>query len=431
MSYLKRSRQRKLSRLWLPLLGSIILAIFIGSVFYAKTYATEQRNTVNIYLFWGVGCPHCADAKEVLEPYIDSQININYKTFEVYRNKTNQKKMQSVSNTLNIDASGVPLIIVGDKSYIGFSSTTGDEIKDRLEYCSLNACPDSVAEIVGTTKPDAQDISKAGRNETSKELKNPVTDSDAGLNSDKIIDLPLIGKVNAASISLPILTIIIGLLDGFNPCAMWALLFIITLLIGMHDRKKMWLYGTVFIATSAIVYFIFMATWLNLFMFIGHVEWVRTTIGLFAIAVGIYYLYDWYQNRTGCKVTGGQKRQKLFARLRGVIKQQNLWLGLGGIILLAAAVNIVELACSAGLPVLYTGILSAAGLATWQYYAYMLLYILFFMIDDLIIFFIAMTTLKVVGIESKYFRITRLIGGVAMCILGLLLILAPQILMFG
>lgn len=230
---------------------------------------------------------------------------------------------------------------------------------------------------------------------------------------------------------MPVLTALIALLDGFNPCAMWALLFIITLLVGMKDRRKMWLYGTTFIVTSAVVYFIFMAAWLNLFMFIGHVSWMRTIIGLLAIAAGGYYLYDWYQKKTGCKVTGKEGRKEFFVKLREIVKERNIWLGLGGIILLAAAVNVVELACSAGLPVLYTGILSSAGLETWQYYAYMLLYVLFFMLDDLVVFFIAMTTLKVVGIESKYPRAMRLVGGIVMCVLGLLLIFAPQVLMFG
>ena len=237
--------------------------------------------------------------------------------------------------------------------------------------------------------------------------------------------------MSASTISLPVLTVIIDIIDGFNPCAMWALLIIITILTGMKDRKKMWIYGLAFIFTSAAVYFIFMAAWLNLFMFIGHILWVRTAIGLLAIGIGGYYLYDWHRNRTGCAVSGEGTRKAMFTRLRNVVKQQNIWLGVGGIMLLAASVNIVELACSAGLPVLYTGILSSSGIAPWQYYAYMLLYILFFMLDDLVVFAIAMKTLKVVGIESKYTRMTRLIGGIVMCIIGVLLIFAPKVLMFG
>ena len=430
MSYSRHSRHFDLSKKWLLILGSVLIATFIGLFFHVKAQALEPKNNVNLYLFWGDGCPHCAHAKDVLEPYIKQQDNIGYQKFEIYYNVENQKKMQSVAEALNIDASGVPLLVVGDRPYIGFSDNTGTEIKERLEYCSVNACPDSVAGIVGVEKPTANDILNNTQEDTSS---RPTT----GLNQssiprpDKYVDLPLIGKINTAHFSLPVLTVIIALLDGFNPCAMWALLFIITLLIGMKDRKRMWLYGTTFIVTSAAVYFIFMAAWLNLFMFIGHITWVRTIIGLLAVAAGAYYLYDWYQKKTGCKITGDGKRREVFVRLREIVKEKNIWLGLGGIIVLAAAVNVVELACSAGLPVLFTGILSTAGLEAWQYYAYMLLYILFFMFDDLVVFVIAMTTLKVVGIESKYTRATRLVGGIVMCILGFLLIFAPQVLMFG
>ena len=430
MSYSRHSRHFDLSKKWLLILGSVLIATFIGLFFHVKAQALEPKNNVNLYLFWGDGCPHCAHAKEVLEPYVKQRQNIGYQKYEIYYNVENQKKMQSVAEALNIDASGVPLLVVGDRPYIGFSDNTGTEIKERLEYCSVNACPDSVAGIVGVEKPTANDILNNTQEDTSS---RPTTGLDQSSipRPDKYVDLPLIGKINTAHFSLPVLTVIIALLDGFNPCAMWALLFIITLLIGMKDRKRMWLYGTTFIVTSAAVYFIFMAAWLNLFMFIGHITWVRTIIGLLAVAAGAYYLYDWYQKKTGCKITGDEKRRVAFLRLREIVKEKNIWLGLGGIIVLAAAVNVVELACSAGLPVLFTGILSTAGLEAWQYYAYMLLYILFFMFDDLVVFVIAMTTLKVVGIESKYTRATRLVGGIVMCILGFLLIFAPQVLMFG
>lgn len=430
MSYSRHSRHFELSRKWLLILGSLVIATFIGLFFHGKAQALEPKNNVNLYLFWGDGCPHCAHAKEALEPYVKQRQNIGYQKYEIYYNVENQKKMQSVGEALKIDASGVPLLVVGDKPYIGFSDSTGTEIKERLEYCSVNTCPDSVAEIVGVEKPISKDISNTTEEDT---RSGPTTSSNQSSTSrtDGYIDLPLIGKINTAHFSLPVLTVIIALLDGFNPCAMWALLFIITLLIGMKDRKRMWLYGTTFIVISAAVYFIFMAAWLNLFMFIGHITWVRTIIGLLAVAAGAYYLYDWYQKKTGCKITGDGKRREAFVRLREIVKEKNIWLGLGGIIVLAAAVNVVELACSAGLPVLFTGILSTAGLEAWQYYAYMLLYILFFMFDDLVVFVIAMTTLKVVGIESKYTRATRLVGGIVMCILGFLLIFAPQVLMFG
>lgn len=419
MNYSRRLKPTKISKLSFLVIALALLASLFNFFASPKSYAAEDKNDVNLYLFWGDGCPHCARAKTVIEPYIDANANIGYKPFEVYYNPDNQKLMKSVGEALNIDASGVPLIVVGDKPYIGFSDTTGNEIKNRLEYCTYNACPDSVASIVGVVTPAAQNYSR------------PDTDESSPAADNSVIELPLIGKINTEHFSLPFLTAIFGLLDGFNPCAMWALLFMLTLLIGMNDRRKMWLYGSVFIAVSALVYFIFMAAWLNLFLFIGHIFWIRLIIGLLAVGISLYYLYDWYQNKTGCAVTGNEKRKEVFVKLRQIIKEKSTWLALGGIAVLAAAVNVVELACSAGLPVLYTGILSSAGLATWQYYAYMALYILFFMLDDLVVFAIAMKTFKVVGIDSKYTRITRLIGGIVLFIIGLLLIFAPQVLMFG
>jgi len=398
--------------------------VIIGAVFASlllsplNVLASNAPKPVNLYMFWGDGCPHCKHADETFQPYVEKHSNVKYHKFEIYKSKDNQQKMRAVGDKLDIEASGVPLIVVGDKVYLGFSPATSKEVEKRLEYCSKKSCPDSVAEIVGVEQVNA---SNGDQSEETGATTEPI----------ETIELPLIGEIDVGKFSLPVLTVIIGLLDGFNPCAMWALLFIITLLIGFKDRKRMWLYGTTFIVTSAVVYFMFMVAWLNLFMFIGQVTWIRLIIGLLAIGVGIYYLYDWSKKSTVCKVSGGERSQKVFAKLRQIIKEKNILIGLIGVILLAAAVNIVELACSAGLPVLYTGILSASGLAVWQYYLYMLLYIIFFMLDDLIVFIVAMVSLKAIGLDSKYTRAIRLVGGIIMLILGLLLIFAPQVLMFG
>jgi hypothetical protein len=213
---------------------------------------------------------------------------------------------------------------------------------------------------------------------------------------------------------------------------MWTLLFLISLLLGLKSRKRMWLIGIVFISASAFCYFLFMAAWLNLIIFLGLVVWVRLFIGGIALAGGSYSIKKGIKNKDGgCEIAGSEKRQTTFKRLREIVGKNNLWLALGGIILLAFAVNLVELVCSAGLPAVYTQVLALSDLATWQYYGYILLYILFFMLDDLIIFAIAMITLKLTGFSTKYSRYSNLIGGALMIIIGLLLIFKPEILMFG
>jgi len=213
---------------------------------------------------------------------------------------------------------------------------------------------------------------------------------------------------------------------------MWALVFLISLLLGMKDRKRMWILGTAFIVTSAFVYFLFMTAWLNFFLFVGFVPWVRIVIGLVALGAGIYSLRDYQRNKDGaCKVTGGKKRRQILAKMEKITQRSELILALMGIILLAFAVNLIELVCSAGLPAIYTQVLSFNNLPSRQHYSYLLLYVFFFMIDDLFVFFVAMKTLNSVNIKTKYARFSRLIGGILMLIIGLLMILKPEWLMFG
>ncbi len=245
------------------------------------------------------------------------------------------------------------------------------------------------------------------------------------------IVFPLIGELVIKELSLPTLTFVIALLDGFNPCAMWVLLFLISLLLGMENRLKMIILGTVFILTSGLVYFLFLSAWLNLFLFLGFVFWIRVVIGAFAVGVGFYYLRDFYLHKTGCKVVGGEKRKKIFGRLREIVQSKYFLLAVVGIILLAFAVNLVELVCSAGLPAIYTQVLALTPMPRWQYYLYLVFYVVIFMIDDIAVFLIAMTTLHAVGVESKYARFAHLIGGLGMLIIGVLMLFKPELLMFG
>jgi uncharacterized membrane protein YidH (DUF202 family) len=246
------------------------------------------------------------------------------------------------------------------------------------------------------------------------------------------ISVPFIGEIRTADLSLPLLTVLLGALDGFNPCAMWVLVFLIGLLLGMQDRFRMWVLGTAFIAGSALVYFLFMAAWLNFLLFIGAVAWVRAAVGLVALGGGFYYLREYFQNPdAACKVTAPQARRRVFESLRKLATESRFWLALAGIVALAFAVNLVELLCSAGIPAVYTQVLALSHLPAWQYYAYLGLYILVFMLDDLVVFVVAMKTLQITGMTTSYSRFSHLAGGVVLLAIGALLLLRPEWLMFG
>ncbi|MFC1613149.1 TlpA family protein disulfide reductase [Patescibacteria group bacterium] len=380
---------------------------------------------INLYFFWANGCPHCKEEKKFLEKIKEKyDDNINILSFEVTSNRANIKLFKEVGKKLDANVSSIPFTVIGEKYIVGWHNEASSGIflesiiKDALEH----NCSDVVMNLI-----DEKDIVEANNEVCAVSIEDKKK---TGL--PEKIRLPLFGDIEIKNFSLPFLTIVVGALDGFNPCAMWVLLFLITLLLGMKDKKRMWILGTVFISVSAFVYFLFMSAWLNLFLFLGFIFWVRIMIAIVALFSGGYYLKDYFTNKAGvCKVTGNEKRKKIFDRLKDITHKKQFLFALAGIIVLAFAVNLVELICSAGLPAVYTQILSLSDLARWQYYLYLLLYIVVFMLDDLVVFFMAMITLRTIGVSGKYSRISRLVGGIIMVIIGILMLFQPGWLMFG
>ena len=379
---------------YFALIFFLLITLFLIPPF--KTRAEE--NKITLHFFWMIGCPHCAKEEIFLKSLSEKYPNLEIKDYEISQNEQNRELLIEVGNKLKADTSGVPFTVVGDKYTIGFGSdeATGAEIEENIKSMMEGGPKDVVGEeTVG-------------------------------------IKLPILGSVSVKDLGLPLFTFIIALADGFNPCAMWVLIFLISLLIGMHDKFKMIVLGSVFILASGLIYFLFLSAWLNLFLFLGFIFWIRTAIGGVALAAGGYNIREYFTNKDGaCKVTGSEKRRKIFDKLKRVTESKNFLWAIGGIILLAFAVNLVELICSAGLPAVYTKVLSLSKLPTYKYYGYLLFYILIFMLDDLIVFWGAVFTFHLVGINTKYTRLSHLIGGIAMLLIGILMIFKPEVLMFG
>ncbi len=396
----------------------ILLVVFIFSLLPLH-FVVAQEEPLNVYFFWGQGCPHCAKAEvffdDTVVPQYSKQIEIQ--SFEIYNNKDNQDLFRLFA--LASGAQGVPSIFIGDKVISGYLSdtTTGQQIIDAIDECLANGCEDLGAQI----------ISGSAASEPEEEVQEE-TSQDGSL----IVDLPILGETDLSTFSLFGLTAVVAAIDGFNPCAMWVLLILIGFLLGMQNRRRMWLLGITFIVASAAVYFIFLAAWLEFFNFIGAVRPVQIAIGIAAVGVGVYYLNRFRTMKPGqCEVTNVEQRRKITERLKKIVRENALWIAIPSIIGLAFVVNLIELACSAGLPAIYTQVLSLSDLSRLEYYLFLLLYVVIFMLDDMLIFVIAMLTLKATGTTGKYSRYATLIGGAVIIIMGVLLIVRPDWLMFG
>ena len=374
----------------------------------------DPTRPVTVYLFWAEGCPHCAHEKEFLAQLAREDQDLQVVALEISANRENRELLQKIGKLLHAEVSGVPFTVIGNYYVIGWqdAGTTGRAIEYALQAARHQAVPDVVARLLAAP---ASPLPPA------PEQTIPET-----------LTLPLFGQINLKYLSLGAITVLIGALDGFNPCAMWVLIFLINLLLDLEDRRKMWFLGSVFILASGAVYFLFMTAWLNVLVFLGFIFWIRIIIAGVALFAGGYNLKEYWTDTAGvCKLSQGARRRRTMARVKEVIETRKFWLALGGIVLLAFMVNLVELICSAGFPVVYLQILSLTPMPFWQYYLYILLYIFIFMLDDMIVFVVAMITLQMVGVTTRYKRFSNLIGGVLMLIIGVLLIVKPGWLMFG
>ena len=215
---------------------------------------------------------------------------------------------------------------------------------------------------------------------------------------------------------------------------MWVLIFLISMLIGLKDKKKLILYGSVFLITSGLVYFGLMFTWLSVIAKVSVSLVFRIIIAVFALGAGIYNLYSYIKSlkeNDGCTVTNTKQRKTIMTKIKKFTSEKNVILAILGIIVLAIGVNFIELLCSAGLPTLFTEILAINNISMGKGIMYNLIYIIFFMLDDFIIFMIAVTTMNIKVISTKYSKYSHLVAGIIMLIIGILLILKPEWVMFN
>ena len=403
--------------------------------------AKADEKVINIHLFYGNGCPHCAAEEEFLSDYLKDRTDVKLYKYEIWYDSHNQELLSKVQKEMGTtNKNGVPFTVIGKKTIVGYADgVTDEQIKDAINYYLNNDYRDYAGEITGKVKKTEvkEDITKdESKTEDKKENKmekaDDTKDSDQ---TDENVTVPVLGKINAKKVSLPILAVVLGFVDGFNPCAMWILIFLITMLFNMKDRKKMWILGLTFILTSGIVYLMFMLAWLNLATFISKIAFIRLLIAVIALVVGLINVYKYIDSLKkkdeGCDVVDKKDRKKIMEKIISITHEKKFIIALLGIMVLAASVNIIELMCSIGIPLLFTQILAMNNLSTFSYMIYMFIYIFFFLIDDIVIFVISMVTLRVTGLSTKYTKYSHLVGGIIMLIIGLLLIIKPELLMFN
>lgn len=341
--------------------------------------------TLDVYV--REGCPHCADAKQYLLQLGQRFPVLDIRYHDVGANREVLMELLDLSGKYEIEQPGTPSFLACDSFYVGFSEEAGssDWIESQL------------------IEPGAESIPN--------QIVTPF------------------GSYSTADLSLPAFTIVLGLIDGFNPCAMWVLLFLLSILVNIRDRRRIILVAGTFVLVSGLVYFAFMVAWLNLFLLIGFARWLQIAIGILAILIGAVHIKDFVAFGKGFSLSiRDSVKPTLYLRMRNVLHAQSLWTALFAVTIVAIMVNMAELLCTAGLPALYTQVLTLSPMPIAQYYAYLILYNLAYIFDDALMVAIAVFTMSKFKLQEKQGRWLKLISGLVVFMLGVLLLAAPEIL---
>ena len=391
-----------------------IFLFILSFLFILPSINAEERKQVNVYLFHSNTCSHCKAEIEFLNEIQKEYENLKINLYEINDVKENKELMINIKEKLNIDSPMVPFTVIGDYYYIGYNDGVKDGIKNLIEKYTFEEQYDVIKDII-----DGKDVSNF-------KIKNGEI--------NKISTV--FGEIDPAKVSLPILSVIMGAIDGFNPCAMWVLIFLITMLFNMENKKRMWALGITFLVTSALIYLVFMFVWLGVATkLLTTISWLKLLIGLIAL-IGAFinlkgFIKSIVKKDAGCEVVDNSKRKKIISKIKKYTSEKSFILAMLGVMLLAISVNAIELACSAGLPVLFTNVLALNDVNFIEKCIYIFIYIFFFLIDDIIVFFVAMFTLNIKAISTKYTKYSHLIGGIIMLIIGILMIFKPEWLMFN
>jgi len=364
----------------------VLLILALGS----RLPVSAEELIPDLEVFVRTGCPHCEAAKVFLDELRRERPSLRIAIYDIAESPAARQRLAALFTERGMTSIGAPTFLIGTELIVGFQSsdTTGTEIRAKLDR---------------HTQGDATPIAAEG------------------------IKTAWFGELRVKDLGLPLFTVVIGSLDGFNPCAMWVLLFLLSLLVNLKDRRKMALIAGTFVLVSGVIYFAFMAASLNMFLLIGLSRAVQITLGGLALFVGAVNVKDFFALHRGISLSIPESAKPgFYARVRRILQAENLAGAMTGIVVLAGLVNMIELLCTAGFPALYTQILTMQQLPTWEYYGYLGLYNLAYILDDSLMVTIAVVTLSRRKLQEHAGRWLKLTGGAMMVGLGIVLILKPE-----
>ena len=364
------------------------------------TTGPDGQPEVHLYFFWALTCPHCIQAHPAIAAIPQARPWVRLHALELTRHPENARLYQAMAEQVGEEANSVPALLFCGEMQVGWDSddTTGERIRQRLDACRASAATAGTSRVAGAQAAPPP------------------------------IELPLIGAIDPAHLSLPLLTLVLAGLDAFNPCAFFVLLFLLSLLVHQRNRTRMLVIGGIFVTISGLMYFAFMAAWLSLFQLLGHLDGVTRAAGALAVLVGILNVKDFLLFGQGPSLSIPEsKKPDIFRRARAILGADRLPAMMAATVLLAIAANFYELLCTAGFPMVYTRLLTLADLTPAGRLAYLAAYNLIYVLPLGLIVVLFARHLGARKLSEREGRLLKLLSGIMMLGLGALLLLAPAL----
>lgn len=372
------------------------------TVWYETDVNTQP--VIHLYFFWSKKCPHCLKAQPDIAAMDRQYPWLKLHSLELLDHPENVQTFIEMSAMFDDEASSVPTFMFCGNLLSGYdgADTTGQRLKSYLQACY---------QFAKENKPD---------NKTMFFLSpdTPVS-----------VALPFFGDISSEDYSLPMLTVFIAGMDAFNPCAFFVLLFLLSMMVHTRSRGRMALIGGIFVFFSGAIYFLFMAAWLNLFIYLGELRLITLIAGSVAIIIALVNIKDYFWLKRGFSLSmADDEKPKLFDRIRQLLRLDSLLTVIFATVILAIVANSYELLCTAGFPMVYTRILTLNSLSTESYYSYLLLYNLIYILPLLGIVILFTVKLGSRKLSEREGMVLKLLSGVMMLMLGLILVISPQLL---
>lgn len=386
---------------------------------FAQSPSLSQKE--EIIVFVRNGCQHCKNEEEFLNKFIDTTSDVSLKFYRL-ENPDDHKIWETFTTRYGI-SKVTPITVIGDTYIIGFEneSSTGRDIENLVK---------NTKDLGIQTDIENKNLHEAAAGSLTCPEDGSIPCKLDTTKTPYLINLPFLGKIDANKYPLIILAAMLGFFDGFNPCAMWVLVSFLVILMQVGNRRKMLAFAGTFILAEAIMYSLILTVWYKTWDFVKLDTIITPVVGIVSLIGGIFFIKEWRKKELECKVTNLEDRSKTHKKITDLASREFTLFTFLGILGVAFSVNVIEFACSIGIPQAFTKIMDLNHLSFLHGMLLITIYILFYMIDDLVVFGIALYGIDRLSLATKYSKTSNLLGGIVMIILGLIMLIRPGILLF-